>query len=298
MLMDLALRGAQEPTDRIVFSGNHISRSFIRPMKDEQETGEAFARRLKEFHDHLPRKSDQSFRLALASEAFVRAGMTKTAAAALVWKELQRAPGRSALLQRRIAARLEMRPDDASSIIREIQFSIGATKRGQRTSRKKRGIEPEDRIVNTVRTEVSRYRREHDDFNYRFEAEFASFLEKLYDYTSCGETEVTRELRSIRDALRQTTWYRGLEDSYRKRLSCLESDRDLGQYDHSTAAATAVLARHLHDQRRWDEAAQLYVLALERWGRATPVTEARRQTAIRLLNEELARCGTRRPLMG
>ena len=77
ILSDLSERTETEYADRITFSGNYINEQWVLPVRAENETAEQFALRLKEFHKLIPRHSDLSTRIALAVEAFVRAGETK-----------------------------------------------------------------------------------------------------------------------------------------------------------------------------------------------------------------------------
>src|SRR5262245_46541937 len=86
ILSDLAERTKTEHRDRVVFEGNHISRQFILPVKDDHETPEGFKQRMVEFRRRLPRDSDLSYRMACAADAFVRAGENAGGPQASYWK--------------------------------------------------------------------------------------------------------------------------------------------------------------------------------------------------------------------
>src|SRR3989442_765267 len=89
ILSDLAERTETEYADRIVFSGNHIYCQIMLPVQAENETRGQFASRSKDFRTRLPRRSDLSRRIALAMEAFGRAGEKTWSAASLILEELK-----------------------------------------------------------------------------------------------------------------------------------------------------------------------------------------------------------------
>ena len=167
LLSDLSERTETEYTDRITFSGNHISEQWVRPVKLANETAQQFAVRLKQFHKLIPRLSDLSERMALAVEAFVRAGETKWSAASLVRDQLERVPELSARQQLHWAKRRVSH--------KQIKPAIGTTRRGHRSKSKKAGIPAYYRKVETVRTQASRFRRKCANFERLFESKFETY---------------------------------------------------------------------------------------------------------------------------
>ena len=167
ILSDLSERTETEYADRITFSGNYINEQWVLPVRAENETAEQFALRFKEFHKLIPRHSDLSTRIALAVEAFVRAGETKWSAASLVWDQLKKVPNLSAAQQLQWA-KLEISH-------KQIKPAIGTTRRGRRSKRKKTGSPAYYRQVETVRTQASRFKRKCTNFETLFESKFATY---------------------------------------------------------------------------------------------------------------------------
>jgi hypothetical protein len=116
VLSDLAERSATEHSDRVIFRGNHISHHFMLPVETEMETAEEYSTRLEQFRKRLPRGSDLSRRLALATEAFVRAGEKDWSAANLVSEERARSSSFCtwAVIQAESICRLNPRPRSLS----------------------------------------------------------------------------------------------------------------------------------------------------------------------------------------
>ena len=172
ILSDLSERTETEYADRITFSGNYINEQWVLPVRAENETAEQFALRLKEFHKLIPRHSDLSTRIALAVEAFVRAGETKWSAASLVWDQLEKVPKLSA------AEQLQWAKLGISH--KHIKPAIGTTRRGHRSKRKKTGSPAYYRQVETVRTQASRFKRKCTNFETLFERKFATYRFRFF----------------------------------------------------------------------------------------------------------------------
>jgi hypothetical protein len=249
----------QERADRVIFKGNRVSYHFMKPRQDDAECPEVLLARMAEFRRRLPRHSDQPYRLALAFEALRQAGEKAWSAANLIWEALQELPASSRKEQRQWAKL------GIPIQFKVPKYSIGSTKRGHRTKRKRRGIPNYHRRAETIRAQACRFKSQHPDFRRRIDAEFAAF-----------------RWRFCRDA----EWYTETESMYWQRLASLE--RAHGEHDQCTAEATAVLARHLHEQGKFEEAIPVYSLALERWKLATPVSEERRQTALAVIAQNIA----------
>jgi hypothetical protein len=169
ILGDLAER-VKASTDAVILDGNQVSRQFVLPVRRNQETLEAFEARMVDFRKLPPRGTDQSYRLALAHEAFILAGEGPTLAALSVLQEL-----------------------DSQQ---QGKFKIGTTRRGFRRTEKRAGFSAINRKVEIVRAEAGRYKSTHADFRGAFATEFG-----LYRSTFCRDAELLVEEESM---------YRGL----------------------------------------------------------------------------------------
>jgi len=259
VLSDLAVR-APGGTDRIILRGNHVSWQIQIPVRGEDEGREEYAARCKEFRKQVPRGSDLSLRLALAHEYYLRHGFSGWGAAYLVvteaWPEALRFAAEENAEYRNVGVRLQT-----------VKRRIGTSRRGHRTKRKRDGFSALDRQVETVRTQVARFKSKHPEFDKLFEAEFRGFR-----YQFC----------------RDAGWCAEAELEYRRGLA--DCENELGPYDHWTAMATLSFARVLQAQGKLDDAIPVYRLAHERWGMATPVSEDRRAVALSSITDELASC--------
>jgi hypothetical protein len=168
-----------------------------------------------DFRKLPPRGSDQSYRLALAHEAFMRTGEGPSEAAVSVFQELEKRP--------------------------QIKFKIGTTRRSRRNKKEPPDFLPTDHKVEVIRTEASRYKREHADFPGAFAKELS-----LYRNTFCRGLEL----------------YAQEETMYRDLLA--KCEKDLSPCHQLTATNTVNLARALHEQGKFDDAIPVYWLGFAR----------------------------------
>lgn len=222
----------------ITFTGNHMRLTFTVPVRGEHESTEEFRSRQKEFFSRLPRASTASQVLALAHEAFVRSGAKDEAAAELTLTALARVTGWS-LEDRDLYAQFPFKTP-LNWIV--FKHRIGITRRSHRTRRKKSVLRERERNVNTIRTQVSRYKRGHQHFDQLFQSWYGSYLYEL-DWVE---------------------WFRSHESI---RLEQFESHRrDPALADSFLLACeAATLARMYWYSGREAEALPLYELALAMW---------------------------------
>jgi len=233
VLCDLAESVSQSGADRTTLNGNQVSYHFIRPTRGERESQDEFAIRVKTFRRDLPRGSDHPYRLAIAHEAFMRTGDNAFGAAARLHEELKELPVSSE------RSRLQWAKRGITHKV--IESKIGGTRRGRRRKRKKREPIPEYRTIETIRCEVSRYKRRHANFAQAFQNEL-----NLYRSIYCRDASLLVEEEAM---------YRELLGRCEIRLSPCHQ---------LTATYTLNLARVLHEQGKFAEALPIYWLGLTR----------------------------------
>ena len=263
ILRDLSQRVKTTDNDRATLNGNQISRQFVWPVRGERETQEKFTARMAKFRSDVPRGADQAYRLALAHEAFVRAGDNAFGAAVGVQEELKRLPG--------LSARDQVRWAKLGISHKPLRPKIGTTRRGRRTKRKKTGYPAYDRQVEMIRSEVSRYKRKHADFDQAFVKEFV-----LYRSTFCRDSE----LCAAEEAM------------YRDLLARCETG--LSPCHQLTATYTINLARVLHEQGKFDESIPVYWLGLARSWAADLAPHYRESVTCSILSD-IENCQNRQP---
>jgi hypothetical protein len=263
IVRDLAVRTKAKRGGNVVFSSNHSSPQYILPARAQNETEQEFAARLKQFRTRIPRGSDQKLRLALAMEACTRAGMGLFAAASYTLEALRRAEEISG------ARQLEFEKLGVLSYKR-IEPRIGATQRGRRKKRKKRGYHPEYRQIETIRTEVSRFRRTFDGFEKKFESEFG-----LYRFQYHRDAE----------------WFAEVEPFQRQLISRCE--RELGPTHELTASHALTMARMLHEQGKFEDAEIEYRSALDRWRSVSGAPPGDPEFVINSILEDVTKCKNR-----
>lgn len=234
-LHDLAIR-QNDRGNNIVFSGNHVSTQYARPVRSPGETHAMFALRLKQFHKAIPRRSDLSERLALALHALVLDGEKTFAAANHILHSLRNAPTKKKAEFERLGIGYAYKPIDSW---------IGATRRGRRETRKKRRLNPEIRCTETIRAQAYRFIREHENFAALFDQRIAYFRTTF-----------------ARDA----EWYAGAESSYTARAEAF--GRRAEPFDWFTAMPLAATAQLYHEQRKFEQAALYYRKAISHARRA------------------------------
>jgi tetratricopeptide (TPR) repeat protein len=216
-LSDLAIRESED--DRITFRGNHISGQYVLPVRSQEETAEQFAVRISKFQKSLPRHSDLSERLALAVKAFMLDGEKSFAAADLVREILSKAPAEKKAEYERLGIGYAFRPIDAP---------IGTTRRNHRTRRKKRGISPAERQAHTIRTQASRFIRQHKNFDVLLQSRLGSFRQQCW---------------------RDATWYESAEKFSASRVKAFEKcDEPFGWFNAMPLSAAAYL---YHEQGKF-----------------------------------------------
>ena len=263
ILRDLSQRVKTTDTDRVTLNGNQISRQFVLPVRGERETQEEFTSRMVKFRRDVPRGTDQAYRLALAHEAFVRAGDNAFVAAVRVLEKLKKLPGLSARV-RALWAKLGISH-------KPLRPKIGTTRRGHRTKRKKTGYPAYYRQVEMIRSEVSRYKKKHADFDQAFAKEFV-----LYRSIFCRDSE----LCAAEEAM------------YRDLLARCETG--LSPCHQLTATYTVNLARVLHEQGKFDESIPIYWLGLARsW--AARLAPHYRESVTSSILRDIENCQNRQP---
>jgi hypothetical protein len=191
VLSDLAIREIKH--DRIAFTGNRISTQQPFPIRLPEEPDKEFLVRLAKFRKTLPRHSDLSERLALAVKAFRLAGEKAYAAADRVRKILRKAP---------MKMKAQYEQLGIGHAFRSIEAPIGTTRRNRRTKRKKRGISAEVRQAESIRTQASRFTKDHkNNFDHLFQTRLGSF-----QYQNCRDAE----------------WFASVEPSYIARVEAFE----------------------------------------------------------------------------
>lgn len=292
VLGDLAVRAEQqEHIDRITFYGNHVSRQFVKPRKEDFETSEAFALSMKEFRKRLPRHSDQSYRLALAFEAFTRAGEKDESAADLIWEEMKRAPARSAKEQERwaeVGIQIPHKPT---------QFNIGATRRGRRTKRRRRVISPIDPnpCVATIRVQASRYISEHMDFEHRFNTEFGAFRSRFYrdaEWYAEQEHECKLEIARLQEYLAAAQSGQVPRAPWAMPVAEWEHLKAANMCPTAADVAMRVvnLALLYHEQGKYSDAETCYYRAVELY-RSVSVARQLQQVVLPWIGAQIANCG-------
>jgi hypothetical protein len=262
LLRDLALREQSKYRDRITFSGNHISHQYQIPVRGQNETVDQFAARREAFRRMLPRHSDLTFRMAMAMEACRRVGDTTLAAATYVRDQLRK------LRQFTATRRLEL--GRLGIPYKRIKSMVGRTHRGRRSRRKQHGLTPTDREAETIRSQVSRFRRRFEGFEQRFEAEFSRYR---YWYHQDAD------------------WF--AEEEARCRQLMIRCEKELGPNHEVTATNTFHCAHALHEQGKFDEAESLYQLALHRWHSVVDIPRDQHEDIVASILTEIGRCNDR-----
>lgn len=227
-LFDLAIR--ERLDDRITYSGNHVSAQFLLPVRFAGETREQFAARTNEFLKSLPRHSDLSERLALAFEAFRRDGEKTYIAAVLVSEILQVAPAQK---------RTEYERRGIGYAYKPIDSVLGTTRRGRREKRKRRGISREERQVESIRAQATRFIHSHKNFE-------KLFLDRL------GAFKWTFR--------RDAEWYAQAENTCLARVAAFEELRE--PFEWWSAMPLPAAAYLYHEQRKFADAVAYYRKAI------------------------------------
>ena len=127
------------------------------------------------------------------------------------------------------------------------------------------------KLAKIVRSQVDQFRRQHKDYDQLFEMWLGVFRHDL-----CRDAE----------------WYAAAELEYRCRVR--RCQKEVGTYHEVTANQTVSLARLLHEQGKYSEAATVYRLAIGRWKRVS-AADGIRQRILYWLESELENCAGHRP---
>jgi hypothetical protein len=227
-LRDLAKRKRLD--DRVTLEGKHVSAQFLRPVRLADERAEQFAVRTRNFWKSLPRQSDRSERLALACEAFHRAGEKTYSAAYHVLEILRVAPTRKRGEHNRLGIGCAYKP---------IKFALGTTRRGHRRKRKKRGVTNAERQAESIRAQASRFIRRHKNFEALFLARLGSFKYTFW---------------------RDSQWYADAEKSYLARVAAFEMCSE--PFEWWSAMPLPAAAYFYHEQRKFGQAVVHYRKAI------------------------------------
>jgi len=254
-LSDLSKRETQN--DTITFTGNHVSIQCRLPIRSPEKTAKEYAIRLAEFRKNLPRHSDLSERLALAVKALRIDGDKSFAAADRVREILAKAPAEKKAEWEACGIGYAFRPIDAP---------IGTTHRNRRAKRKKRGISPEVRQAESIRTQASRFKKNHEDFEGLFGSRLGCF-----------------RFHFFRDA----EWFASVKPSYVARVKAFEQHR--GPFDWFTAMPVAAAAQFFHEQGKFSQALLYYRKAI-RAARRAVMHENLRALVLHWSQEGAQRC--------
>ena len=169
LLARVAFRKSGLVNRAVVFVGNHVCHYYVLPVQAEGEADDAFEQRVDEFWRSLPRRSDLSLWLSMAHEAFLPTDGTNKdkraflpsddtneantyAAASLVLEELEGAVVARSAQQKKLFGKLGIQWTAITS-------PFGSTGRGYRSKGKQAGVSEAYRRAETVRTQVSRFKR-------------------------------------------------------------------------------------------------------------------------------------------
>jgi tetratricopeptide (TPR) repeat protein len=227
-LQDLAFRTKHD--DRITFEGNHVSAHFPIPVRSANETDERFASRTADFWKSLPRLSDLSERLALAFEAFRRAGEKTYSAAHLVLKILEQAPAQK---------RAEYKSQGIGYAYKPIDSARENTRRGCRRKPKKQGMSHDERQAESIRAQASRFIRSHKNFDALFSSRLGSFRHSV-----CRDTE----------------WYAEAENGFLANVAAFE--KLVEPFEWWAATPLPAAAYFYHEQRNFARALVYYRKAI------------------------------------
>jgi hypothetical protein len=260
-LSDLAIRKTEK--DRVTFTSNGMCAQFLLPLRLPGETNREFAPRKTKFQKRLPRHSDFSSRIALALRAFMLSGEDSYGAAYTILKKLRTAPAKEKREYERAGIGHAFRP---------VNFPLGSTRRNRRTTRKKRGVSTEERLVHTIRTQAYRFIRKHKNFEKYFRDSFDSYRERFR---------------------RDEDWYASVEASTLDRVKAFEDLR--GPFDWWAAMPVSAAAQFYHEQRKFEPALLLYRKAIQAAHRAI-MHEDFRAVVLNWLHAEAERCKRSEPM--
>ncbi|MGA3205310.1 MAG: hypothetical protein ABSF12_22670 [Bryobacteraceae bacterium] len=255
ILGDLAVRETEN--DRIAFTGNHVSIQHPFPFQLAEGSDKGFLDRITKFKATLPRHSDLSERLAIAVRALMLDGEKAFAAADLVREILRKAP-------KEVKAQYEEL--GIAYAFRSIDTPIGATHRNRRTKRKKVGISPEVRQAESIRSQASRFIKNHK----KFDALFALWL-GTFRFECCRDAD----------------WFASVEPSYVARV--VEFEKHGEPFDWYTAMPVAAAAQFYHEQLKFSEALFYYRKAITAAMRAV-MPEHHRARVLHWLETQMHLC--------
>jgi hypothetical protein len=138
----------------------------------------------------------------------------------------------------------------------------------RRRIRRPSKISPEVlRLANTIRNEVTQFRRGHQNIDQEFQGWFGGFRA---------------------DHARNAKWYAEVEPIYKTRWN--RADVKLGPRDRWTAMSVANYARLLHEEGKYGEAARNLTMARKRYVIAEPMLDDERAIILDWIDKALAAC--------
>jgi hypothetical protein len=259
-LSDRAIRTSDG--DRITFTGNHICAQYQLPVRFEGETDEQFATRLRVFRSGLPRHSDSSERLALATRALVLDGEKAYIAADIIREWLKELPAKKKLEYDNAGIGYSFRP---------FAFPIGSTQRNRRTKATKITLSAEERETETIRVQASEFIRTHENFDALFQRKFNSYWAAHPD----------------------AEWYARAEAPTIARAAAFEEQS--GPFEWIAAMPVPAAAQFFHEQGKFEQALPYYEKAV-RAARNAETHEDFRAFLLNWFAEEAERCQNHEPM--
>ena len=264
VLSDLARRASPRNTTPIEWRGNHVKLIYEKPVRNGDEALEEYFRRVDAWRDGLPRGSDNSLRLALAVQSYQQSGEFRKRAIGLVLDDIDWA---------KIAIGKEITEMAALGIqFRLPDGPLGTTDRSNNKKLKKTEPDSDVRRAEVVRTQVSRYRKNHRNFDDIFAMWFEVFIAEHH----CD-----------------SAWLAKVEPVYRERVTRAASNLDPN--DPWLGTNTLNLARLLHEMGKYGEAELLYLEAQQQWGTlefTNPRQKERRSEVMEVIANGLKACRT------
>ncbi len=231
-------------------------------MRNGDEAPEEYSRRVNAWRHGLPRGSDNSLRLALAVQSYEQSGECRKSAIGLVLDDIDWV---------KIAIGKEITEMAAFGIqFRLPDGPLGTTDRSNNKKLKKAEPDSDVRRAAVVRTQVSRYRRNHRNFDDIFAMWFDVFIAEHH----CNPV-----------------WLATFEPAFRERLAWAASNLDPN--DPWLGTSTLTLARWLHEMGKYGEAELFYIEAQQQWEAlefTNPRQNERRREVMDVIAEGIKAC--------
>jgi hypothetical protein len=259
-LSDLAVRKTED--DGITFTGNHICAQHTLPTRTENESDEQFAARLRLFRSRLPRHSDSSERIALATRALMLAGEKAYIAADIIRVWLKELPAKK---------KLEFENAGIGYAFRPVVFPIGSTRRNRRTKARKSTLSPEESETETIRVQAAEFIRTHKNFDGLFQRKFDSYWAAHPD----------------------AEWYARAEAP--TIASVADFEKLTGPFEWVMAMPVPAAAHFFHEQGKFEQALPYYEKSI--WAaRQAEMHEDFRAFLLNWFADEAERCQNHQPM--